>query len=306
MNESGEILSLAAHERAGTPHAEAKVIAALSTPEENLKRIHTLFITLEPCNHHGRTPPCTEAILKVFRHSPKVQVIYGVADPNPKVEGGGAARLKAAGVWIEPLEKRVLPNDPLLVGCRELIGPFAKHSKTGIPWVTVKTVWNEEGSMIPPAGRKTFSSPASLKLAHELRKRADAIVTGSGTVLADSPEFTVRHVADHPPNPQKKRILTVLDRNNRVSPDWYAARSAQGFEILACPPEMSFPEFLQVLGRRGVLEVLVEAGPTLSGFVLSQGLWDEHIRIDVRSAKSKEDQVTRKFRELCSPASSNP
>jgi diaminohydroxyphosphoribosylaminopyrimidine deaminase/5-amino-6-(5-phosphoribosylamino)uracil reductase len=276
LSATGEILALSAHERAGTAHAEARALATLS--ESQLFQLDTLFITLEPCNHQGRTPPCTEAILRAFQAQPRLKVVYGVSDPNPRVEGGGGKRLRAEGVQVSCLAETD-PENLIVNECRELIEAFTKYSRTGVPWVTVKTAWNAQGTMIPPAGQKTFSSPESLKLAHELRKRADAIITGSGTVIADSPEFTVRYVTDHPPHPEKKRLLTVLDRRGRVAADWYAARKSQGFEIIACPNDLDFLDFLRVLGRQGVLEVLVEAGPKLSGWILENGLWDEHVRI---------------------------
>src|SRR6185437_12882141 len=208
LDSQGRILSLRAHERAGEPHAEARVIAELAqakpVPDT---RPETLVVTLEPCNHQGRTGPCTDAIIRSgFR-----RVIYGAKDPNPRVAGGGAAKLLAAG--IEVLGPESFADSAIPERCRELIRSFAHWSTSGLPWVTVKTALNQEGSMIPPKGQKTFTSADSLKLAHELRKRADAILTGSGTVLADQPEFTVRHVPDHP---GKVRWVAILDRRGRT------------------------------------------------------------------------------------------
>jgi diaminohydroxyphosphoribosylaminopyrimidine deaminase / 5-amino-6-(5-phosphoribosylamino)uracil reductase len=294
IDASGQILSVRAHERAGTAHAEANVLAELE--ERGLThRIHLLFITLEPCNHQGRTPPCTAAILKAAKTAKSLRVVYGVPDLNPKVAGGGAEFIKnsgQAGVSIWSLEEVLPQNDPLLLECQGLVAPFSKWARTGLPWVTVKTAWNTNGSMIPAAGTRTFTSPSSLKLAHELRRRADAILTGSGTVLADSPELTVRHVPDHP---GKRRLLTVLDRRGRVSKDWLESREKQGFELLAYPPEADFNEFLRILGHRGVLELLVEAGPSVSASILTQGLWDEQVRIEVLS-NGQPDLVTRTLR----------
>jgi diaminohydroxyphosphoribosylaminopyrimidine deaminase/5-amino-6-(5-phosphoribosylamino)uracil reductase len=275
-DESGEILAIEAHEEAGTAHAEAKLLSKLS--EAELSRLRTLFITLEPCNHQGRTPPCTEAILRAFAAHPHFKVVYAVRDPNPKVAGAGASRLRASGVPVRCLEETD-PHDPLTYECQRLIAPFTKWVLHGIPWVTVKTVWNAQGTMIPPPGQKTFSSPESLKLAHELRKRADAIITGSGTVISDSPEFTVRYVADHQLKSPKKRILSFFDRRKLVPKSWYEGRKQQGFEIVEPPAGVHFPDFLRVLGGLGVLEVLIEAGPELSGWILESGFWDEHVRI---------------------------
>lgn len=268
MDAAGNLLSVQAHERAGTGHAEAKVIQDL-TRRDLLSRTHTLFITLEPCNHHGRTPPCTEAILA----SGIRRVVYGTADPNPRVAGQGAERLRQAGIEVSEC-----PDAALRAECRKLIQPFAHWAKTGYPWVVAKTAHLADGSMIPPPGEKTFTSPASLRFAHELRKRADAILTGSGTVLADQPEFTVRHVEDHPlvASHQKKRYLVVLDRRGRTPAHWVREAVARGFEVLI---RSDLEESLRELGRLGVLETLVEAGPQLSSAVLSLGVWNEHVII---------------------------
>ena len=253
VDRHGRILSVQAHERAGTGHAEAKVIADLRE-RGLLAEVDTLFITLEPCNHHGRTPPCTEAILA----SAIRKVVYGVKDPNPRVAGQGALRLQAAGIDVSECA------DPeLRKACEELIRPFAHWATTGLPWVVVKTALTADSSMIPPPGQKTFTSPESLRLAHELRRRADAILTGSGTVLADRPEFTVRLVPDHPlvASGLKKRRLVVMDRRGRTPAEWIRQAESRGFEVLI---RTDLQDTLKELGKMGVLEVLVEAGPELS------------------------------------------
>ena len=264
----GNILSVQAHERAGSAHAEAKVLADLAQ-RGLIDQIDSLFITLEPCNHLGRTPPCTEAILTAkVKH-----VIYGAPDPNPRVAGQGAERLRAAGVRVQ------LCADPdLRASCEELIRPFSHWATTGLPWVVVKTAHLASGSMIPPSGLKTFTSASSLKLAHQLRKRADAIITGSGTILADRPEFTVRHVPDHliVTSGAKPRVLVVMDRSGKTPSDWIDAARDRGFEVLI---RQDLEETLVELGKRGVLEVLVEAGPTLSAAVVSSSLWNQHVLI---------------------------
>jgi diaminohydroxyphosphoribosylaminopyrimidine deaminase/5-amino-6-(5-phosphoribosylamino)uracil reductase len=263
LDANGRLLGIAAHERAGTPHAEAKLIAELRA-QGKLAEVHTLLITLEPCNHTGRTPPCTRAILEAgIPH-----VIYGAPDPNPRVAGGGAQALREVGVNVE-----LVTDATAREACAELIAPFKRWSTTGLPYVTVKTAWTGN-SMIPPQGRKTFTSEFSLKLAHELRRRADAIITGSGTVLADDPEFTVRRVPDHPG--RRPRILVVMDRRGRVPADWLNQAENRGFEVWV---RHDAREAIKELGECGALEVLVEAGPSLSGFFLSEGLWQEHVLI---------------------------
>jgi diaminohydroxyphosphoribosylaminopyrimidine deaminase/5-amino-6-(5-phosphoribosylamino)uracil reductase len=132
--------------------------------------------------------------------------------------------------------------------------------------------------MIPPPGQKTFTSESSLRFAHELRRRADAILTGSGTVLADDPEFTVRRVPDHTVVAQglKPRRLVVLDRGGRVPRGWLKRAEKLGFDVWL---RGDAREALNELGSSGALEVLVEAGPSVSEFFLSQSLWDEHVLI---------------------------
>ena len=269
LDAAGNLLAVEAHRKAGETHAEARAIAACRAAG-TIERIHTIVVTLEPCNHHGRTPPCAEAILS----TPAREVWIAEADPNPRVEGGGAARLAAAGLSVRLLAELDHPDAARLAAKAErLVAPFVTWVTTGRPFVTVKQALDETGSMVPPLGRKTFTSEASLTLAHRMRHRADAILTGSGTILADRPEFTVRHVPDHP---GKSRILAILDRGGRVPADYLAEAAQRGLRPLRFA---DIDEALVRLGAEGVHEVLVEAGPTLTAAILSAGIWDEHVAI---------------------------
>jgi diaminohydroxyphosphoribosylaminopyrimidine deaminase / 5-amino-6-(5-phosphoribosylamino)uracil reductase len=261
LDAQGEVITVAGHQGAGKLHAETEAIR-LAREAGRTEQIHTVVVTLEPCNHHGRTPPCAEVILA----TPARRVVYGVADPNPRVAGGGAARLAAAG-----LDVSLYQGDRSQLN--RLIAPFAKRVLRGIPFVTVKQALTADGSMVPPPGQKTFTSPSSLKLAHELRRRADAIVTGSGTILADNPEFTVRRVPDHA---GKRRGLYILDRRGRVPLSYIAAAEQRGFEVSIVS---DFATALHKAAEAGALEVLVEAGPQMTRHVLSSSHWDEHVRI---------------------------
>ncbi len=275
LDSQGQILSVQAHQKAGTAHAEVLAIEDCRS-KGLLAQAHTLVVTLEPCNHTGRTLPCTNLILD----TPKIRrVVIGAWDPNSKASGG-AERLSQAGkevIWAGTQPEL----EGIALRCEDLIAPFSQWIATGIPFVTVKTALDHsrpEAPMIPPPGQKTFTSPESLKLSHQLRKRADAIVTGSGTVLADLPEYTVRHVPDHP---GKVRWLVVMDRRGRValeSPGWLQAAQNRGFR-LQLEAERDWNQTLRFLGEQGVLEVLVEAGPTLSEAILSSGLWNQHVVI---------------------------
>lgn len=292
LDSQGRLLSAQAHPKAGEPHAEARVIQELAK-NGLLEQVHTVLVTLEPCNHFGRTPPCSEALLKL----PNLKRVYYVAkDPHPKAQGG-AEKLSQNGIEVFELGGLASLNfkDPLIERALDLTRPFFHWVQTRKPWVTVKTAWREESgswTMIPSRGEKTFTSPGSLRLAHELRKRADAIITASGTILADLPEFTVRHVPDHP---GKRRWLAIMDRRRQVPASWIEQRRAQGFEIVPNHEFSDFPSLLEFLGRQGVLEVLIEAGPTFSEHVLSSGFWNESFRIERSSVKGADDNVVRKL-----------
>ena len=269
FDKSGHRLALAAHQRAGGSHAEAAALQ-ICKDQGTLKDIHTALVTLEPCNHMGRTPACCDGLLA----TPVQEIWIGSLDPNRHVQGGGAARLKNADrdvFFLNDLPK--VSTGDLCSRLDRLIAPFVKHSALGLPWVTVKQALTIHGGMVPPQGQKTFTSDASLDLAHILRRRADAIVTGSGTVLADNPFFTVRRVRDFD---HKNRTLAIMDRRGRVPASYIAAARTRGFDVLL---ETSFEALLQRLGNAGALEVLVEAGPALTQSILGGELWDEHVVI---------------------------
>ncbi len=262
LNAAGEVLAIAAHERAGTAHAEIVLLDQL-TKNQQLQEFDTLAVTLEPCNHRGRTGPCTEALINARNNgAPLRRIIYGCQDPNPRVQGAGAAALSTAGIAVS---SGVLKRE-----CQQLIRQFSHWVVSHRPWVTLKKALNEEGEMTPEPGHKTFTSEESLRFAHVLRKRADAILTGSGTVLKDQPLFTVRRVADFN---HKKRWLVVMDRKQRLlQSKWAASAENRGFRLHF---GTSLEDVLDFLGKQNVLEVLVEAGPTLSDAIERQELWNE-------------------------------
>ena len=272
LDAEGNIIAVAAHRRAGTDHAEAALLKLCH--EQNLMpRLHTMCVTLEPCNHFGRTPPCAGAIIEAGVR----RVVVGTRDPNPHVTGGGCDRLRQAGIEvIEGVEEE---------SCRRLIHAFAFHARAGRPFVTVERAFDALGSMIPPAGQKTFTSKESLILAHRLRKKADAIVTGSGTVLADNPLFTVRHVADYP---DKRRILAILDRRGRVSPRYIEQAKQRGLDVIIY---QSLDSCFLDLKKRGVLDILVESGPVLSQSILDSSHWA--MRVDIH--KNDPDKIEVSF-----------
>ncbi len=282
LDADGRMLSVAAHQRAGTAHAEA---LALQHCREagSLAQARTLVVTLEPCNHTGRTPPCTEAILA----TPITEIWVGAADPNPRVRGGGEGRLRQAGRAVH----RLPPDHPCALDCAALIAPFARSMRDGRPWITVKQALDASGSMIPPAGAKTFTGPDALRLAHLLRRSTDAIITGMGTILADRPHFTVRHVPDHP---DRSRILAVPDRDGGL-PDAYRREAAgRGLRLVS---GADFASLLPELSRQGVLWAMVEAGPRLLAAIERDELWDDWLTIR-RDAQGRDRVATRSRRPV--------
>lgn len=282
LDAQGQELATGAHRRAGLPHAEAEAIAQ-ARAAGLAEKVETVVVTLEPCNHYGRTPPCAEAILCTSAR----QVWIACRDPNPLVAGGGAERLRAADLSVNFLSDLNHPSAPTLVAeAHRLIAPFAKRVRTGLPFVTIKQAISSSGSMVPTIGKKTFTSSTSLELAHRLRLRADAILTGSGTVLADDPLFTVRLVPDHN---NKQRLLVLLDRRRRIPERYMDAARKRGFVVHLTD---DVHEALQSIGAAGGMEVLVEAGRVLTTHLLAAGLWDEHVLIEQAASANGTDRVT--------------
>jgi len=270
LDENGEILAVAAHHHAGQDHAEAALLK-ICREKNLLPHLHTMCITLEPCNHFGRTPPCSEAIIAAGVR----RVVVGTRDPNPRVAGGGCERLLQAGIEVvEGVENEA---------CRRLIHAFAHFSRTGTPFVTVKRAFDASGSMIPPVGQKTFTSRESLILAHRLRKKADAIVTGSGTILADTPLFNVRHVQDFA---NKRRILAILDRRGRISRNYIEQAAERGLDVIIY---QSLDSCFSDLVNHGIRDVLVESGPILSQSILDSPYWT--MRVDIYSGSQDRVEV---------------
>ncbi|NBZ89599.1 bifunctional diaminohydroxyphosphoribosylaminopyrimidine deaminase/5-amino-6-(5-phosphoribosylamino)uracil reductase RibD [Rhodobacteraceae bacterium CYK-10] len=282
LDAQGQVLTAAAHQGAGQPHAEARAIQ-MAREAGLTPRIHTVVVTLEPCNHQGRTGPCSAAILT----TPAREVWYAVADPNPTASGG-AETLAQAGLAVGDLSQLDHPNrEALQTRATRLLAPFATRILRGRPFVTVKQALDPQGSMIPPPGQKTFTGPEALTLAHRLRRRADAILTGSGTVLADAPEFTVRHVPDIK---AKSRWLCILDRRGRVGEAYLEAARQRGFRPFLA---RDLNQALHDLAARGCNEVLVEAGPLVTETIRQSGLWDEWVLI----RKGPPDTITTTLRQ---------
>jgi diaminohydroxyphosphoribosylaminopyrimidine deaminase / 5-amino-6-(5-phosphoribosylamino)uracil reductase len=277
----GERVGAGHHERAGEDHAE---VLALRQAGERARGA-TLYVTLEPCNHEGRTPPCVDAILA----RAVARVVVGCRDPNPNVQGGGATRLREAGVRID-------------VGCREseaqaLIGPWAKFVTTGIPYVTLKLALSLDGRIASRTGAsKWVTGPEARARVHLLRAQHDAVIIGVGTALADDPRLTVRDAPGNSPlrvvfdTKLRLPIASQLVQTAREVPTWVVCTTdagsspeeqllERGVEVVRAPASSEGRidpiAALRLLAARGVVTAMVEGGAELAGSVLAGTVVDE-------------------------------
>jgi len=263
------------HEYAGGPHAEVVALRAAGARARGA----TAYVTLEPCCHHGRTPPCSEALLAAG----VTRVVAAMPDPNPRVAGGGLAQLQAAGVEVA--------SGLLQVEAERLNPGFLMRMRAARPFVRIKLAMSLDGRTAMASGEsKWITGAAAREDVQRLRARSCAIVTGIGTVTADDPSLNVRI-----PGRRRPPLRVVLDSHLRLRP---AAKMLQedGPVLVFCGPDagrwsggreinlVSIPvaaagldlhAALRELARREINEVMVEAGATLSGAFLSAGLADE-------------------------------
>ncbi len=277
----GTLVAERFHERAGGPHAEAAVLAEAG----ERGRGATLYVTLEPCNHVGRTPPCVEAIVRAGVR----RVVAATGDPNPRVKGGGAAALAAAGVEVS-------------MGClereaRELNHVFFTAVERQRPHVTLKWAMTLDGKIAAFDGKSRWiTGEAARRETHRLRSRSDAIVTGIGTVLADDPALTVRLEQPWPREPYRVVVdsrarlplhATLLETGRparvvvAVGEDAPAPRVAalesSGVTVLQCKSREGRVDVADLCARLFALDVtavLLEAGRALTGAFVQAGLVD--------------------------------
>lgn len=264
----GEVFGTGHHSKAGSPHAE---VVAIQRAEADPKGA-TLYVNLEPCSHHGRTPPCVDLILaKKIR-----RVVIGTKDTNPRVNGRSIAILRREGVQVTygVLEEK----------CRRLNETFFKLVETGKPFVTLKAALTLDGKIASSSGRsKWISCPASRRKVHRVRALADAILVGVGTVIEDDPQLTVRGIpgARNPCRvvmdsrlriPMTTRVLegeaeTLLATTHRAPKRKIRELERRGVEVEVFPPDRTgrvpLPSLLRRLGKRGMQHVLVEGGSGL-------------------------------------------
>ena len=278
----GKVIGEGWHEKAGGPHAEVRALAAATESPEG----STVYVTLEPCGHQGRTPPCADALIK----AKVARVVAAIEDPNPLVHGAGANRLRDAGIRVD--------IGLMAEEAEEAHLGFLTRMRRGRPWMRMKVASTLDGKIALANGESRWitGEPARRDV-HALRARSCAILTGIGTVQNDDPDLTVRYV---PATRQPRRVL--IDNRLEVSP---AARifkgeppivftvskdtarrkalEALGAEVVEAPVDRyavgksDLTAVARELGARGFNEVMIETGGRLNGSLLAAGLVDEMV-----------------------------
>jgi len=281
----GRVIAQGYHRLFGGDHAE---VDALKRAEEDVSG-STLYVTLEPCRHWGKTPPCTDAIVK----SRIAKVVVGMLDPFPEMRGKSIELLNGQGIATVV---GVLEAD-----CRSLNETYLKYINTGLPYVTVKWAQSLDGKISTPRGGSPYiSSPQSLKLAHRLRATHDAILVGVNTAIKDNPALTTRLVKGRNPVrvvldshlrlPLDSKVLsnqgaakTIVVATPAAPKEKLAALAKMGIEVLTIPPNSSsrvdLPALLKTLSQRQISSVLVEGGAEVITSFLRLALADKIICI---------------------------
>ena len=269
---SGRVAGRAWHSKAGRPHAETLALAQAGAAAKGA----TLYVSLEPCSHQGRTPPCTEAILKAGVR----RVVAAMVDPDPRVRGRGLRRLKAAGVRTAV--------GVLGPQARALNEPFITRVSRGRPFVTVKIAQSLDGRISDSKGRSRWiSGPAARRWAHRLRSEQDALLVGVNTVLADNPRLTVRfRSGNRNPlkivldsslrTPSKARLFSgggrvLIATTRRASRQRENRLRGAGAEVIRLPGRagrVHFPGVLKMLARRGISKLMIEGGSEVTASAL--------------------------------------
>ncbi len=278
----GVVVGQGFHQRAGGPHAERIALEEAG----DRARGGTLYLNLEPCNHFGRTPPCSPLILE--RGIKKI--VFGMIDPNPQVQGGGGDWLRSQGVEIV---QAVLEQE-----CRRLNEFFIKWIITGLPFVIIKAAVSLDGRIATRTGdSKWISNERSRLLVHRLRNEVDGVLVGVGTVMKDDPLLTVRLPKGKIKDPlriiidprlrlsNKSKILNDPDKTLIVTGDQVPFGKkkgllSKGVDILSLPEQegrISIKDLLTDLGRRGLISLLVEGGAEVYGSFLSERQVDKLI-----------------------------
>jgi diaminohydroxyphosphoribosylaminopyrimidine deaminase/5-amino-6-(5-phosphoribosylamino)uracil reductase len=276
----GRVLGRGFHVRAGEPHAEVIALRAAGAAARGAD----CYVSLEPCAHHGRTPPCADALTAAG----VARVVAAHRDPDPRVAGRGFARLRAAGVRVDAVD---------LPAAREInLGYFSRIERAR-PWVRLKVAASLDGRTAMASGESRWiTGEAARADVQRLRARSCAILTGIGTIAADDPALTVRDGAFAVEGVLRQPLRVVADSTLRIDgaarvlepPGRVLLATAEparprasrlldaGHEVVACGDErVDLRRLLSELGSRGINELLVEAGPRLTGAFVTGDLWDE-------------------------------
>lgn len=257
LDRNGAVVGEGAHAAAGQEHAEVLALADAGEAAAG----GTLLVTLEPCAHHGRTPPCVDAIIAAQVRA----VVIGAVDPDSRVDGAGIAALRRSGVAVT-----VAPAE---LGTEWVDPGFFHHRRTGLPFVTVKVAATLDGQIAAVDGTSQWiTSPEARADGHQLRSRSDAVMVGGGTVWADDPQLGVRLVGYEGPQPTPivvagarglPETAKVLDRAPLVYRTGDAPATTSDDVVVGTGPVVDPTTMLSDLGGRGILDVLVEGGPRL-------------------------------------------
>jgi diaminohydroxyphosphoribosylaminopyrimidine deaminase/5-amino-6-(5-phosphoribosylamino)uracil reductase len=254
ISKNGKILSCGWHRGAGKPHAEIEALRCLKSP--TLARGASLHVTLEPCSTHGRTPPCTEAIIAAgFK-----RVVFGATDPNPKHAGRAAKILASAGIETT---YGVLGQE-----CARINRAWNKWIATGIPYVTAKAGMSLDGRISSPPDRRWITSPAARRDAMRLRAECGAILVGAETVRMDNPLLTIRGLRI-----KEQPFRVVWSRSGDIPSDCHLLTDEHRDRTLVYARK-SLSSVLRDLGKRGIQHVLIEGGGHTLGEALDRDLID--------------------------------
>jgi diaminohydroxyphosphoribosylaminopyrimidine deaminase / 5-amino-6-(5-phosphoribosylamino)uracil reductase len=253
----GRILGKGWHRKAGMPHAEIEAIRSLKNASS--AKGATIYVTLEPCCSHGRTPPCTGAIIEAGFH----RVVFGATDPNPAHAGRAIGILEKAGIAVS--------HGVLAEECSALNEAFNHWVTTGMPLVIAKAGLSLDGRLTRPPGEgQWLTSEASRSDAMEIRRTVDAILIGAGTLRADNPRLTIRDVDGRQP------FRVVLTRSGKLPAEAHLFTDEQKARTLVFRNK-PLPTVLKQLGKLGCTSVLIEGGGELLGHVFDSGLVDRAV-----------------------------
>jgi diaminohydroxyphosphoribosylaminopyrimidine deaminase / 5-amino-6-(5-phosphoribosylamino)uracil reductase len=270
------------HRGPGTAHAEIEAIEAAG----DATRGATLYVTLEPCTHQGRTPPCAPRVIEAGF----ARVVIGTTDPNPAVDGRGVAAIRDAGIEVTTGVRQ--PD------AERLIETFSKYIRTKRPFVTAKIAISLDGRVAAADGSSRWiTGPTARREAHRMRANADAVLIGIGTVLRDDPQLTVRlrgyrgkqptrvvldSAGRTPPDAavlsgEAPTIIVTTDKATQDAEDALRLRGAEIVRVAAREGRVDLAAVLEALGHRAITHVMIEGGPTVLGDAVERGLADRYV-----------------------------